>query len=378
MQFSFQTAAKNRTARTGMLRTPHGTIRTPNFIPVATQASVKAIAQDDLNTIGIDAVLANTYHLMLRPGEKLIKHLGGLHSFMGWRKPLFTDSGGFQVFSLGENGANLRSIDEEKVTFRSHIDHSLHTLTPERSIQIQHDLGADIIFTLDECIPFSAPKAQAGSAMERTHRWALRCLAEHKKNRTQAKKQALYGIVQGGQFTGLRKQSAQFIAAQEFDGIGLGGFFGGEQEQAALLTSMKHLPENKPRHLLGIGSIADIFTAVEAGIDTFDCVTPTRLARVGYIFINPESGGNPTNKFRYRITNTHFREDKKPLAKGCSCYTCQNFSRAYLHHLFKANELLSYRLATIHNLQVMNGLMAEMRSAIKEKKWEELKRRWIK
>lgn len=366
---NFQILHQTKKSRLALLKTLHGTIHTPNFIPVATQATVKSLSSLQLAELHLDALLCNTYHLYLRPGEKTIKKLGGLHEFMHWKKPLFTDSGGFQVFSLKDC-----QVDEDKVCFKSHIDSSLHHFTPEKSIRIQEDLGADIIFTFDECLPFESSYSQTKRAMERTHHWALRCLSSF-KNR---KKQSLFGIIQGGKFKSLRKQSARFISSLDFPGYGLGSFFHVKKEGLqALRWALEELPEDKPRHLLGIGSIDDIFNSVELGIDTFDCVLPTRLARVGYIFIHPPAG-SLKNKFRYRITNSAFKEDKKPLDKNCGCPVCQNYSRAYLRHLFKAGELSAYSLATCHNLYFFNRLMQDIRDSIKENQFPELKKRWLK
>ena len=363
-------------ARTGQLITVHGKIATPAFVPVATQATVKALTPKQLEEIGFEAALCNTYHLYLRPGADIVKKMGGLQKFMAWNKPVFTDSGGFQVFSLKDG---LCAVNDDCVTFKSHIDASKHIFTPEKSMQIQRKLGADIIFAFDECLDINADYETTKKSLERTHRWALRSLNEFKKL-NKDKKQALYGIVQGGRFLDLRKKSAQFISSLGFDAIGIGSIFGDPKTESKKIVehTLKFLPENKPKHLLGIGAVEDIFTYVELGIDTFDCVLPTRLARVGYVFVRPESGGRLSNKFRYRITNSKFKEDKAPPDKNCGCYVCQNFSRAYLHHLFKAEELLSYTLATYHNLYFFNRMMKEIREAIEKDKFWEMKRKWVK
>lgn len=362
----FKIKSKEGKARTGEIITEHGILETPNFIPVATQATVKAISSETLNKMEIQAVLCNTYHLYLRPGEELIQKLGGLHKFMGWKKPMFTDSGGFQVFSLAE----ISKIDDDKVVFRSHLDQSKHELTPEKSIEIQEKLGADIIFTFDECIPFESDYEIAKKSMERTHAWAQRCLAAHKTN------QALFGIIQGGKFEDLRRQSAQFISSLNFPGYGLGSIFGEPKEETLEVVKwvMEELPEEKPKHMLGIGAVEDIFNGVELGADTFDCVLPTRLARAGYIFT---SEGNLKNKWRYRITNAQYKEDQGPLDKNCRCDVCQNYSRAYVRHLFKTDELLAFGLATEHNLWFFNNLMKEIREAISAGKFKEMKERWL-
>ncbi len=369
---------QSSSARTGLLHTPHGSIRTPAFIPVATQAAVKALSPAQIEEIGFEAVLCNTYHLYLRPGSKTVQKLGGLHRFMGWNKPIFTDSGGFQVFSLNDG---LCTVNDDGVEFKSHIDQSKHLFTPEKSIQLQQQLGADIIFTLDVCHDFNADYPTAKKAMERTHRWAERCWKEfQRENQKKGIVQALYGIVQGGKFKDLREESARFIAKLPFQGIGLGSIFG--EPKAPTLEVLKWmmaiLPHEKPKHLLGIGSVDDIFNYVELGVDTFDCVLPTRLARVGYVFLRPESRGKVRNKFRTRITNARFKEDKKPLDQHCGCYVCQNFSRAYIRHLFKAKELLAYTLTTHHNLFFFQRLMQEIRESIENDALGRMKKKWLK
>lgn len=374
--FKIKHQEKNCKARTGIIRTPHGEIRTPAFIPVATQATVKALTPAQLNEIEFDAILCNTYHLYLRPGADTIKKLGGLQRFMSWNKPTFTDSGGFQVFSL--NG-ELCVVDDCGVDFKSHIDASKHRFTPEKSMEIQRKLGADLIFAFDQCLDINADYETTKKSLKRTHAWAIRSLKEFRKLNKE-KSQALYGIVQGGRFLNLRKESAKFIANMDFDGIGIGSIFGNPKEESRKIVehTLKFLPKEKPKHLLGIGAVEDLFTYVELGLDTFDCVLPTRLARAGYIFIRPESGGRLKNKYRYRITNERFKEDKSPLDQNCDCYVCKNFSRAYLRHLFKAEELLSYTLATYHNLYFFSRLMREIREAIEKDQFLGLKRKWVK
>jgi tRNA-guanine transglycosylase len=377
-------------ARLGLVKTSHGVIHTPAFLPVATKATVKSLTPEDIKEIGFEAVLANTYHLYLQPGHKTVKKLGGLHQFMNWPGPIVTDSGGFQVFSLGldfgnkvgkvlktENQANrelgpqlvenlaskrpdnqqkakLVKIDEDGVTFTSHFDGSLHRFTPETSIKIQEDLGADIIFAFDECTSPLVDYEYTKKSMERTHQWAKRCLKAKKKNN-----QFLLGIVQGGLFKDLRETSAQFIGSLPFDGFGIGGSFGKGEMKKTLDWVIPHLPKSKPRHLLGIGYLDDIKEAVKRGIDLFDCVYPTRLARHGTFL---------TNQGEINIIKGIYKTDKKPIMKGCSCYVCQNFSRAYLHHLFKAKEMLGSRLATFHNLYFMHRFMKGIRENIKKDK----------
>ncbi|HLC70405.1 MAG TPA: tRNA guanosine(34) transglycosylase Tgt [Candidatus Nanoarchaeia archaeon] len=374
--FTISHQDKHSHARTGTITTPHGTIHTPAFIPVATQAAIKGLSPAQMHEIGFDALLCNTYHLYLRPGEKTVKKIGGLHPFMGWNKPIFTDSGGFQVFSLNEG---MCKVSDDSVEFKSHIDQSKHLFTPEKSMQIQRDLGADLIFSFDECLDINADYETTKKSLARTHSWELRSLKAFTKL-NKDKKQALYGIVQGGRFKDLREESAQFVASLPFDAVAIGSIFGDPKEESQKLVAhaLKFLPREKATHLLGIGSVDDLFAYVEMGLDTFDCVLPTRLARVGYIFIRPESGGRVKNKFRYRVLNEKFKDDKSPLDKNCGCYTCQNFSRAYLRHLFKAEELLAYTLATYHNLYFFQTLMQEMRESIEEDRFKGLKKKWIR
>ena len=374
--FEIKHEEANSNARTGVIHTPHGTIRTPAFIPVATKATVKALTPAQINEIGFDAVLGNTYHLYLQPGPDTVEKFGGIAKFMAWNKPTFTDSGGFQGMSLN-NG--LCKINDDCVDFKSHIDASKHTFTPEKSMQIQHQLGADMIFAFDQCLDIKADYETTKASLRRTHEWEKRSLSEFKKL-NQDKKQALYGIVQGGRFLDLRKESARFIAGLDFQGIGIGSIFGDPKEESKRLVeeAMKYLPKEKPKHLLGIGAVEDIFNYVELGLDTFDCVLPTRLARVGYIFFEPRSGGNLKNRYRYRLTNAKFKDDASALDPHCNCYTCKNFSRAYIHHLYKADELLFYTLTTYHNLYFFYKIMGEIRESIEKDDFMELKEKWIK
>lgn len=383
-------------ARTGVLHTDHGDIPTPIFMPVGTQATVKSLDSADINHTGASIILANTYHLHLRPGEDLIAEFGGVHKFMQWDKPILTDSGGFQVFSLGAQkekraGANddastkkeikLTSIDEEGVTFTSHLDGSKHRFTPETAIDIQHKLGADIIMAFDECTPDSADMAYATRAMERTHRWAKRCIDAHEKNKTyHGYRQFLFGIIQGGNHRDLREASAKAIASLPFDGIAIGGeSIGYNMDATRNILDYLHplLPEDKPRYTMGLGfSPKDLFDVVERGVDMFDCVSPTRMARNGALFISPSSGGNEQNKYRLNISNAEFKDAKGPIDPSCTCSTCATYSRAYLHHLFRSEELLAYRLATIHNVHFFVTLMSNMREAIKNGAFLELKNTW--
>ncbi|MBT4936105.1 tRNA guanosine(34) transglycosylase Tgt [Candidatus Woesearchaeota archaeon] len=365
----------NCNARTGIIQTSHGSLKTPAFIPVATQATIKALSSEQLGEIGFEAALCNTYHLYLQPGENIVEKCGGLHGFMNFNKPLFTDSGGFQVFSLN----NLFcKVDDDKVTFTSHIDNSKHIFTPEKSMQIQRKLGADMIFAFDQCLDINADYETTKKSLERTHEWELRSLKEFQKL-NKDKKQALYGIVQGGRFTELREESAKYIASLPFDGMSIGSIFGDPKEESKNLVehAIQFLPHDKPLHMLGIGSVDDLFTYVELGADTFDCVLPTRLARMGYAFIGPESGGNIQNKFRMKITKATYKEDLSPLDKNCTCSVCTNYSNAYLYHLYKAKELLFYSLMTFHNLHFFARLMEEIRQSIESDTFKELKKKWI-
>lgn len=348
--FEFELTKSDDTcqARAGTFRTPHGNISTPVFAPVGTQATVKTLSPDELLALDAKLLLANTYHLYLRPGADLIARLGGLHRFMDWPRPILTDSGGFQVFSL----ESLRKISDAGVAFRSHIDGSEHFFSPEKSIEIQELLGADIIMAFDEC-PDPLDYAHNQAALAHTHNWAERCLRAHTRP-----DQALFGIVQGGVFPDLRAESARFLRSLGFPGYAIGGLSVGETKEqtwATLAATTPLLPLDKPRYLMGVGSPEDLFEGVERGIDIFDCALPTRLARNGALF---------TSRGRINLRKAEFREDPRPLEEGCTCYTCQHFSRAYLHHLFKAEEILGLRLNTIHNLHFMLETMRGIRAAI--------------
>jgi queuine tRNA-ribosyltransferase len=347
--FTFQLEARQRRARAGKFQTPHGELLTPVFAPVGTQASVKSLTPAHLADLNASLILANTYHLYLRPGDGLVAEMGGLHQFMQWSGPMLTDSGGFQVFSLAKN----RSIDENGVTFRSHIDGSTHHLSPEKSIAIQESLGADIIMAFDECAdPYD--KAYTGEAMQRTHTWAERCLRV--KTRTD---QALFGIVQGGIFEDLRQQSAEFIASLGFPGHAIGGLSVGEtkSEMHEVLELVDQiLPEDKPRYLMGVGTPIDLVNSISRGIDIFDCVLPTRLAR--------HNAAMTRYGKRLNVVNAQFARDPQPIDEDCQCYTCQNFSRAYIRHLIIAKEMLSATLLSIHNLHTLIKLTADIRQTI--------------
>ena len=336
-------------ARAGELVTLHGLVPTPVFVPVGSQATVKAVAPDDLESLGITAVMANTYHLYLRPGIEVVAKSGGLHNFMAWPRTLITDSGGYQIFSL----AQLRQLNNEGVTFRSHLDGSQHLITPELAIRFQESLGADIIMVLDECPAHDESRERVREATTRTHRWAERCLTAKTRD-----DQALFAIVQGGLFPELRRKSASFLASLEFSGYAIGGLSLGEPKaltNAMVEEAVAWLPESRPRHLLGVGSPEDIIEGIARGIDIFDSALPTQVARKGALF---------TWQGRCNIRNSGYGEQGGSFDSDCACYTCRHFSAAYLHHLFAARELLAYRLATIHNLYFMTRLMKLAREAI--------------
>lgn len=343
---------KQTGARLGRLHTPHGVIETPIFMPVGTQATVKAMTPEELKDIGSQIILSNTYHLYMRPGHDLIERAGGLHKFMNWDKPILTDSGGFQVFSLGP----LRKIKEEGVEFRSHLDGSKHFLSPEKAIEIQNALGSDIIMAFDECAPYPADRQYVKNSLERTTRWLERCKAAHKY----PERQALFGIVQGGMYKELREQSAREITAIDLPGYAIGGLSVGEPKEMmyeVLDYTVPLLPEDKPRYLMGVGSPDDLLEGVLRGIDMFDCVLPTRIAR---------NGTAMTSQGKVVVRNASYAEDFTSLDPECDCYTCRNYTKAYLRHLIKCNEILGARLLTIHNLHFLLKLMENVREAIRE------------
>ena len=353
--FSFALEARDGDARAGMLTTPHGEVPTPVFCPVGTQATVKAVSPRDLHDLGVKQILANAYHLHLRPGDDLIADLGGLHQFMGWDRPILTDSGGYQVFSL----AQRREVDADGVTFRSHIDGSEHRFTPESAIAIQENLGADFITCLDECArPYDYDYNL--DALERTHAWAERCQVA--KSRSD---QALFGIVQGGIFPDLRERSARFLTYLGFDGYAIGGLSVGEtkEEMHTILELVNDLlPADRVRYLMGVGTPQDLVECTARGVDMFDCVLPTRIAR---------NGGVLTHTERLNISNAQFADDTRPLEPGCTCYACTHFSRAYVRHLNWADEILGHQLITIHNLHVMLTIAGDIRRAILEGRFQE-------
>lgn len=387
MSFSFEVGQRLEQAggRTGVIRTPHGQIQTPAFVVVGTKATVKSVLPEAVADLGAQAVLANAYHLYLQPGSDLIDEAGGLGRFMNWPGPTFTDSGGFQVMSLGagfkkvlamdtsgladddviaEGKTRMAHVDDDGVTFKSHLDGTRHRFTPEASMRIQHQLGADVMFAFDELTTLMNTRAYQESSVERTHNWAVRCLSEHRRltlEREGRPYQALFGVIQGAQYEDLRRRAARDLAeldvdGQSFDGFGLGGALEKENLGTTIGWMVEELPEDKPRHLLGISEPDDLFAAVERGADTFDCVNPSRVARNAAIY---------TADGRYNVNTARHRRSFEPLEDGCDCYTCTHYTRAYLHHLFKGKEMLSATLATIHNERFTVRLVDRMREALK-------------
>ena len=397
--FKIEKKLPGKLGRAGKINTPNGEINTPSFVVVGTKATVKAMTPEMLKSLGAQVVLANTYHLYLQPGNELVKKAGGFAKFMGWNGPTMTDSGGFQVFSLGaafgehvskvakagdesrkkvEDGGTgnknkLAKIDEDGVTFRSHINGDQHRFTPESSMQVQWDLGADMIFAFDECTSPQATHEYQKEAMDRTHRWAMRSLVAHEKLDPE-NIQALFGVVQGGRHEDLRKESARVLAEMKtengsmFDGFGIGGSFDKDDMGTAVTWVNESLPEEKPRHLLGIGDPIDVFLGVENGCDLFDCVAPTRVARNGSLY---------TKNGPIHITNAAYRADFSPIEEDCQCYTCQNYTKAYLAHLFHAKEILANTLASVHNVYFIVNLVHKIREAILEDRFEEFKNNFI-
>ncbi|HEX8923483.1 MAG TPA: tRNA guanosine(34) transglycosylase Tgt [Patescibacteria group bacterium] len=360
----------------------------PTFVPVGTQATVKSLSPEDLESIGVEIFFCNTYHLYLRPGDIYIRKFGGLHKFTRWDKYLITDSGGFQVFSLGRdhNGAGkLVKISEDGVEFRSHLDGKLHFFTPEKSLQIQHNLGADFIIAFDECTPYPATKKYARAALDRTHRWAVRSLQEHKKlNQKLNQDLKLYGVIQGSYYKDLRQQSAEFILSQDFDCIAIGGVSVGEPKNkmrdavSYVMPLIAKDPKKRPIHLLGVGEVDDLFDFFGQGITSMDCTLPTRMARGGQ-FLNRtgEQKADMHRKFKNQILNAHYKNDSAPLDSHCDCYTCRHYDRAYIHHLFKAQELLGYRLMSLHNIRFMIKATEDIRTALKDGSFKKLKYDWL-
>lgn len=374
--------------RTGTIRTPHGDIATPAFIPVGTKATVKAVKPEDVDALGADAVLANAYHLFLQPGPDIVDEAGGLGAFMNWPGPTFTDSGGFQVMSLGvgskkvlttefagKDRADLQTVareermanvDEDGVTFRSHLNGDIHRFTPEVSMQVQHQLGADIIFAFDELTMLTNTRVYQEESLERTRRWAERCVTEHQRltaERSHRPYQALFGVLQGAQYEDLRRKAARDLGAMDFDGFGIGGALEKENLGTIVGWVCEELPADKPRHLLGISEPDDLFAAIRRGADTFDCVSPSRVARNAAVY---------SRDGRYNISGARYKRDWQPIDPECDCYTCTHYSRAYLHHLWKAKEMLFSTLATIHNEHFIVHLVADIRQSIIDGRYEEL------
>jgi queuine tRNA-ribosyltransferase len=399
VKFKIEKKLEGKLGRTGILETPHGNIETPAFVVVGTKGTVKSLNPEQVRDAGAQVVLGNTYHLYLQPGDKLVKKIGGLGKMMNWNGPTMTDSGGFQVFSLGvaygkgiskilqitdpnlliperfddTSAPKLAKIGQDGVSFTSHLDGSIHYITPEKSIEIQHNLGADIIFAFDECTSPSEDFKYQEEALDRTHEWAKRSLKEHNKLNSE-NKVALFGIVQGGREEKLRKKSAKIISemevdGQKFDGFGIGGSFAKEDMSTAVKWVNEILPEDKPRHLLGIGEPEDLFMGIENGIDLFDCVLPTRLGRNGTIY---------TKNGKIHITNNAYREDLAPIDEGCKCYTCKNYTRSYLAHLFHGKEMLGGTLASIHNVYFIVNLVKKIRQSIYDGNFEKFKADFLK
>lgn len=399
LDFKINKKIEGRLGRAGTITTAHGVIETPAFVVVGTKATVKSLSTEQVKEAGSQVVLANTYHLYLQPGDETVKKLGGLGKMMNWSGPTMTDSGGFQVFSLGaaykkgiskvlhpvdpslliperfddSNAPRLAKIGQDGVSFTSHLDGSIHYITPERSIQIQHNLGADIIFAFDECTSPTEDLKYQGEALDRTHAWAKRSLEEHNKLNLEDKV-SLFGIVQGGRDEELRKKSAKFIAdvevdGKKFDGFGIGGSFAKEDMQTAVKWVNEILPEDKPRHLLGIGEPEDLFMGIESGVDLFDCVLPTRNGRNGTLY---------TKTGKMHIENAQYRDDAKPVEADCACYTCQNYSRGYIAHLFHGKEMLAGTLSSIHNVHFLVNLVKQIRQSILDDKFEEFKEEFLK
>jgi queuine tRNA-ribosyltransferase len=402
LTFEVQHRDSHSRARAGLITTAHGAIETPVFMPVGTRGTLKSLTPGEARDHGAQILLGNTYHLYLQPGHELIARMGGLHRFMGWDGPLLTDSGGFQVFSLMYGGIadevkgrrptqqtqpGMVKVTEDAVIFKSYIDGSRHVFTPERSIEIQKGIGADIILCFDELPPFRAGYDYTARSMERTHRWAARCLAFHQQIHDDSAAaaqalpftppnadQALFGIVHGGVFPDLRRASAEYIGGLPFDGLCIGGSLGGNKQQIyeVVEMTMPHMPDHLPRHLLGIGDVDDLLECVARGIDMFDCVSPTRLGRHGAALVR-----EPWRRWKLNVLNAALREDPGPLEANCACYTCVNFSRAYIHHLFRSRELLGIRLVSLHNVAFLLDLMRQIRASIRAGHFAELRAEWL-
>lgn len=408
-RFAFEVHARRGSARAGTLHTPHGAVATPAFVGVGTQATVKAVDPEVVAATGTQILFANTYHLYLRPGAERVAAHGGLHRFMGWDRPIMTDSGGFQVFSLGASidhrvgkvasifpgadtaasgsgprlsaaGGSMVEVGEHAVRFRSHVDGSVHTFTPEVSIQVQRALGADVVLAFDECTSPLHDEDYTRASMDRTHRWAERCLVAFEAEPPRhGYVQALYGVVQGGAFEALRRESARTIGGLPFGGIAVGGNLGRTHADMhrVLEWTVPELPDALPRHLLGIGDVPSVLAAVARGLDTFDCVAPTRNARNGGALALQDDEGRPIANFRLNLKNARFADDLRPIEEGCACATCGRFSRAYLRHLLKADEPLGPQLVTVHNLAFMARLMDEVRVGLRSGAFDDVVERWL-
>jgi queuine tRNA-ribosyltransferase len=392
MSFSFTyKETKYKRARLGELSTPNGSIQTPAFIFCATKAAIKGVTTDQMKAENTQIILSNTYHLMLQPGSKIVQKAGGLHKFMNWKGPMLTDSGGFQIFSLGHGSVSaeikgnrntnrpktLLKITEEGAKFKSYLDGSMHMLTPEKSIQVQHELGADLILMFDECTPYNVDKRYTASSMRMSHRWGQRSIIEF--NRLGAgEKQRLYGIIQGGVYQDLRNESCDFVNDNEFFGHAIGGSLGASKEQMydVVEYTSERLRRDRPIHLLGIGGVKDVFEGVQNGIDTFDCVHPTRLARHGGALVKSINNPKP-EKDHINLNNSANRESQEPIEQGCTCHTCSKYTRSYLHHLLKAQELLAFTLISMHNVHFMNKLMADIRTALSAETLDELRKEYV-
>lgn len=397
MGLRFKVIHQEGKARTGVLKLNHGTVKTPELMPVATKATVRALSADDLEEIGAQIIISNTYHLMLKPGAEKIDKLGGVNKFMNWKKPVVTDSGGFQAFSLGigqehgvgkmyfpgegeelkkrEGRKSIASIGKKGISFRSVYNNSHQYLSPIDSIKRQHLIGSDVILVLDECTSPLSSKQYTADSLERTNKWAKICLDYHKSTESN---QAIGGILQGGVWSDLRKRSAEYIASLDFDYIAIGGSLGKSKDDMhnILDWTIPLLPEDRPRHLLGIGVVEDIFEAVARGVDLFDCVSPTRIGRNGYAHVRPPLG-TKKNKFRFKITPTRYELDKQPIDPNCKCKVCKKYTRAYINHLLKTSELLGYYLISYHNVYFLINLMKEIREAIEGKYFAKMKKEWL-
>lgn len=389
-KFDFKIKKSSASGRLGTITTPHGVVETPAFIFCATKAAMKAVSPLQMRSAGTQFILSNTYHLMLQPGGETVRDLGGLQKMTGWNGPMLTDSGGFQIFSLGHGSVaseikgrrnnhrpkTLLKINEEGAKFKSYINGQTYFLTPEESIKVQRNLGADFIVVLDECTPFHVDKNYTQQSMRMSHRWALRSLEEWRRGDDGTQK--LYGIVQGGVYDDLRDESCEFINNNDFYGIAVGGSLGASKQQMheVVASTMGKLRKDRPVHLLGIGGISDIFAGVACGIDTFDCVHPTRLARHGGALVKPKNNTSATSREHINLRNSAFKIDTSPIEPDCLCETCTSASKGYIHHLLKADELLAFTLISIHNVYFMNKLMADIRSSLATDSLESCRKEW--